>query len=128
MKKISINIVEEKVCVVNKGKINCCKQKKEGEMKKDLNSILLRKAVGYTAKEVVEEYSGDDELLKKKISTKHIPPDIAALKTYLEINKCQDQFQSIGDDELQKMKIKLLNELSSLQDICKSNVEEKSVE
>lgn len=85
-------------------------------MKKDINSALYKKAMGYTAKEVVEEYSGEDELLKKKISTKHIPPDMTALKTYMELNKDDDKWQNINDEELALLKIKLLNELASMQD------------
>ncbi len=46
----------------------------------------MRKAVGYmTCKEVVEEYSGENELLKRKVSSKHIPPDMTAIKTILEL-------------------------------------------
>ena len=42
----------------------------------DIDKALYRKAVGYTAKEVVEEYGGESgELLRRKVSKKHVPPD-----------------------------------------------------
>ncbi len=84
-------------------------------MKKDISSALYKKAVGYTAKEVVEEYGGQDgELLKRKVSKKHIPPDISALKTYLELNNSQDEFENISDEELEKIKTRLLQQLQQI--------------
>ena len=54
----------------------------------EIRSALLRKALGYTADEVVEEYvlgeEGEERLLKKKITKKHVSPDIAAMKVYFE--------------------------------------------
>lgn len=91
-----------------------------GVMKNDISTALFKKAIGYTAKEIVEEYSGEKELLKKKVSTKHIPPDITALKTYLELNKEKDKWRDISDVELQKIKNKLLNQLATMQEDIKN--------
>ena len=53
-----------------------------------IKKALLRKALGYDADEVVEEYvlseEGEERLLKKKVTKKHICPDITAMKVYFE--------------------------------------------
>ena len=52
-----------------------------------IEKSLLKKALGYQYKEVIEEYSiGEDgeKLSKKKITTKDVPPDISAVKLLLE--------------------------------------------
>ncbi|HHU43795.1 MAG: hypothetical protein QM214_01610 [Bacillota bacterium] len=76
--------------------------------------ILLKKARGYVIKEIVEEYcvdeNGEEKLLKRKVHQKHIPPDTTALKEYL---KHQDEkLMDMSEEELQKEKQRLLNELS----------------
>lgn len=83
-------------------------------MKKNLTAALYKKALGYTAKEVVEEYNGSEgELIKRKVSKKHIPPDISALKTYLELNKQDSELAGYDDQQLQEIKLRLLSQLSS---------------
>ncbi|HKL74324.1 MAG TPA: hypothetical protein VJ903_05465 [Clostridia bacterium] len=51
--------------------------------------ILQKKAKGYKVVETVKEYAFDDEgnkkLCKEKVSTKNVPPDVSAIKTYLEM-------------------------------------------
>ena len=54
-------------------------------MKDNIESAILRKAVGYEVQEIVEEYSGENELIKRKVSYKHVPPDMTAIKTILEL-------------------------------------------
>ena len=53
-----------------------------------LKKALMRKALGYKASEIVEEFSFDEEgaqkLSKRKITKKHIAPDISALKILIE--------------------------------------------
>lgn len=83
--------------------------------KNDLMTRLLDRAMGYTVEEIVEEYGGDDkggELLKKKITTKPIPPDINALKTYLELNRKNTEFENMSDEELEKEKLRLINSIT----------------
>jgi 5-bromo-4-chloroindolyl phosphate hydrolysis protein len=81
---------------------------KEIEFSKYKNKIeksLLKKAFGYNYKEVIEEYSVDDDgqrLTKKKVTTKNVPPDISAVKFLLEelnVSSCAD-LTTLTDDEL----------------------------
>ena len=64
------------------------KDENKREKGEDINSALLKKALGFDAKEIVEEYASDDDgeirLSKKKITIKCVPPDVAALKMILE--------------------------------------------
>ena len=83
----------------------------------DLENALIKKALGYDATEVVEEYSSDSEgeirLLKKKITTKNVPPDMSALKFLLDEN--QKDLTQMTDDELFEEKLRLLNILKEIQ-------------
>ncbi len=49
---------------------------------------LYKKAKGYDVEEVVYEYSVDEngnrQLAKEKHSVKHVPPDLSAIKAYME--------------------------------------------
>ncbi|MEG1395144.1 MAG: hypothetical protein RSD04_05265, partial [Clostridia bacterium] len=70
-------------------------------MNENIAKALYRKAVGYTAKEIVEEYGGESgELLKRKVSKKHIPPDMTALKTFIELDKSRGDIANMSDEEL----------------------------
>ncbi len=83
--------------------------------KDDIMNALFKKAVGYTASETVTEYSVEDENLrqcKKKVTEKHIPPDITALKVLLAVNGEGGGIASMTDEELEKEKKRLLNLLS----------------
>ena len=86
----------------------------------DQNSIqaaLIKKALGYDATEVVEEYSqtqeGEVTLTKRKITKKNVPPDITALKILLE----QDQtpLSQMSDEQLEQEKQRLLELLGQSQ-------------
>lgn len=54
----------------------------------DFKKALIKKALGYDATEVVEEYvsseEGEVKLTKKKVTKKNVPPDITALKLLME--------------------------------------------
>ena len=81
-----------------------------------LNKVLVKRALGYSYKEVIEEYQqdGDDlKLIKKKVSKKIVPPDINAVKILLDKNN-EDElcFDAISDEELLKMKEELLLEIN----------------
>ena len=59
----------------------------KGDIQKKIKKALAKKAVGYDAKEVVEEYQDDEgtlKLTKKRVTKKHIPPDTQAAKIVLE--------------------------------------------
>ena len=83
----------------------------------DLENALIKKALGYDATEVVEEYSSDSEgeirLLKKKITTKNVPPDMTALKFLLD--EGTKDLTQMSDEELFAEKVRLLNILKEIQ-------------
>ena len=76
--------------------------------------ILRKKALGYEVTEVTKEYAMDNDgnakLIKEKESTKYIPPDLTALKTYLELK--DGDLVEMTDEELQREKERLLQELN----------------
>ena len=80
-------------------------------MDKKLVNSLYKKAVGYTATEKTMEYSPDGEVVKKKVTSKHYPPDITALKAYLELVSGREDYESMTDEELEREKERLLKEL-----------------
>lgn len=56
-------------------------------VKNKIEKSLLKKALGYNYKEIVDEYVIDEDgqkLTKRKITTKNVPPDISAVKLLLE--------------------------------------------
>lgn len=78
-------------------------------MKSELEKIskaLFKRAVGYNADEVVEEYVVTDEdgqkLTKKKKTIKNVPPDISATKLYLELNNLtnSNDYKNYSDKQL----------------------------
>ena len=80
---------------------------------KDIESALLKKALGYDHDEVVEEYVVDEEgevkLAKKKVTTKHFSPDIPAAKILLEeFNKNTNIYETMTEEQLLKEKNKLI--------------------
>lgn len=83
-------------------------------MNEDIEVAILRKAVGYDVQEIVEEYSGENDLLKRKVTNKHIPPDMTAIKTILEIKGQENDLAKMSDDELRQLKTKLLRQLKDL--------------
>ena len=76
-----------------------------------LVNSLYKKAVGYTAKEKTTEYSAEGDVLKQKVTSKHYPPDISALKAYLEIVSEGESYEKMTDEELAEEKKRLLKEL-----------------
>lgn len=60
------------------------KQEKE---KQKLKKALIKKAMGYTHDEIVEEYvcspEGELKLAKRKVTKKFVPPEISAVKMLL---------------------------------------------
>ena len=80
-------------------------------MDKKLADSLYKKAVGYTATEKTTEYSPEGEVVKKKVVSKHFPPDISALKAYLELISSEEDYESMTDEELEREKERLLKKL-----------------
>ncbi len=75
----------------------------------DFKQVLIKKALGYDVKEVVEEYVSDEDgtvkLAKKKVTKKNVPPDMTALKILLDSEK---PISSMSDEELETEKARLL--------------------
>lgn len=86
--------------------------------------ILYKKGMGYQTEEVVEEYASEDkggELIKRKVTIKNVPPDVTALKAYLDISKQNSEFDNLSDSELQAEKIRLLKLLKKMEDKNETN-------
>lgn len=82
-----------------------------------IRKALLKKALGYNASEVVEEYSftedGELKLSKKKVTKKHYSADISAVKVLLEryYKTYEDEVLSMSDEALEQEKVRLLKQL-----------------
>ena len=78
-----------------------------------IRKALLKKALGYNASEVVEEYSYNEEgelkLSKKKVTKKHYSSDISAVKVLLEryYKTYEDEVLSMTDEMLEEEKLRL---------------------
>lgn len=74
------------------------------KFKDKIQKSLMKKALGYRYNEVIEEYTiGEDgeKLSKKKVTTKDVPPDIAAVKLLLDsLNVEHNDFENMSDSEL----------------------------
>ena len=76
----------------------------------EILDAVLKRACGYAAQEVVEEYAvvdGSLELVKRKVTTKDVPPDIAAAKLIFDSGGVSE----LTDEQLEKEKKRLLEEL-----------------
>ncbi len=86
------------------------KDKKTVKKQGDIKTALIKKALGYDATEIVEEYvsgeEGEIKLTKKKVTKKNVPPDITALKILME--EGQKSVATLSDEELEKEKLRLL--------------------
>ena len=77
---------------------------------KEIEEALFKKAVGYTAEEIEEEYcfkDGERQLVKQKIKQKYMPPDLSAINTLRESDKGKNLFE-LSDNELEAEKQRLL--------------------
>lgn len=84
-------------------------------MNEEIEKAVFRKAVGYDIQEIVEEYSGENELLKRKVSLKHYPPDMTAVKTMVELGiDKSDDITALSDEQLQQLKIRLITQLNDM--------------
>lgn len=72
--------------------------------------VLYKKAKGYDVEETTQEYVVDEEgvkrLVKEKTSTKHVPPDLSALKAYMEMR--DTELSRMSNEELEKEKNRLI--------------------
>lgn len=91
---------------------------KEKDFKSSVEKMLLKKAMGYKVKENVDEYASVGEemkLVKRRITTKYVSPDLAAAKTLLELNGKEEQndLSYLSDEQLLRERTRLLLALES---------------
>ncbi len=72
-----------------------------------IEKALIKKALGFSYNEVIEEFTFDDDvekLSKKKVTRKKIPPDISAVKVLLDIINTNSRvdLSKLTDEELEK--------------------------
>ena len=90
------------------------KKVKKETLEKDFKEALIKKALGYDATEIIEEYvageEGEIKLSKRKVTKKNVPPDITAIKMLIDDN--QKSVKDMSDEELEQEKARLLSLLS----------------
>lgn len=88
--------------------------------KKLLKEILLKLANGFTYTETIEEYAPDKTqttgedlvLIKRKITTHYVAPDMLAIKMLFENDQQKvNSLSSMTDEELVALKNKLIKQL-----------------
>lgn len=90
--------------------------------KKSIIKALTKKAIGYDSQEIIEEFSLDDnmeeKLIKKKITTKNIPPDVSAVKVLLELenDNSTGNLKNLTDEELDKKIDEILIKIKEMKD------------
>lgn len=89
-----------------------------GKYKDVLVRVLLKKAKGYLSREQTDEYSvneNETKLIKSKVVTKRVPPDVAACKVLLEMDLNDINLDDMTDEQLQAEKERLLSILAQCQ-------------
>lgn len=90
-------------------------QQTKQSTKQLLINILLKKAKGYAYKEKTEEFSiadGEANLVKRKVVTKQMQPDVAAVKALLTLSESEADVSQMTDEQLQVEKLRLLQLLN----------------
>ena len=65
-----------------------------------LRQALIKKATGYDTDEIITEYvftDDEERIVKKKVTTKSIPPDITAIKMLLSTT---EDYNDLSDEQL----------------------------
>ena len=81
-----------------------------------LIKILLKKAKGYAYHEKTDEYNvveGKKQLVKSKVVTKRVQPDVNAIKALITLTDASDDVTQMTDEQLQVEKLRLLNLLNN---------------
>ena len=92
------------------------------DVNQKLKQALVKKAVGYVAKEWVDEFVADKEtgemtVVKRKVTKKQVPPDLSAAKLLFELTgEKQFDIASMSDEDLQNERQKLLDILEENND------------
>lgn len=82
----------------------------------DVHKLLIRKAFGYTVEETVDEYVEEEsglKLIKRKVTTKHVPPDLSSAKAVLEYLSADIDYSSLTDEELKEERDRLIGLLTN---------------
>lgn len=83
---------------------------KTADYKALLTSILLKKAKGYLYSEKTDEYNvvdGEKQLVKSKVVTKRMQPDVSAVKILLQMDVGCD-LSELSDEQLRAEKLRLI--------------------
>lgn len=89
------------------------------DYKKLMEEVLLRKAKGYSFEEKMEEFAvvdGEMTLVKRKVSTKYVQPDVGALKALAELTDDIGDLSEMTDEQLKAEKLRLLKLLKLCED------------
>ena len=84
------------------------------EIEDKIKRAIAKRAIGYSAKEVVEEYQDDGGVLvltKKRVTKKHVPPDATAAKLVIEGFLSDDDVENMTDEQLETERIRLIKSL-----------------
>lgn len=84
-------------------------------MSEEICDALYRKAIGFSSEEEVREYSSEDELIKRKVTVKNVPPDTAAAKAYMEIDTSFNKFKGMTEKQLIAEAKKIFKEIKEIQ-------------
>ena len=87
------------------------------DTKQLLIKILLKKAKGYAYREKTDEYvvaDGEKKLVKSKVVTKRIQPDVNAIKALLTLTDNETDVTKMTDEQLHVEKLRLLRLLNEL--------------
>lgn len=80
-----------------------------------LEKILIKKAKGYSYREKTEEFNVDDGtvvLVKRKVTTKRVQPDISAVKALVELFSDEQDVTRMTDEQLAVEKLRLIRLLN----------------
>ena len=80
-----------------------------------LIQILLKKAKGYAYREKTDEYivtEGKKQLVKSKVVTKRMQPDVNAIKALLTLADTDMDVTKMTDEQLQVEKLRLIRLLN----------------
>ena len=82
---------------------------------KKIEEALVKKATGYTVDEEVEEYSyqeAEEKLIKKKVTKKHVPADLGAIKLLMERRQGdREDLEAMSDEDIEKLRVRYIKEL-----------------
>lgn len=95
------------------------KRTERTDYKKLMEEVLLRKANGYSFEEKTEEFAvvdGEMTLVKRKVSTKYVQPDVGALKALAELTDDIGDLSELTDEQLKAEKLRLLKLLKLCED------------